>query len=136
QFAVQGDDDRLIEQVSEELAQRLAAVTGAVDVERSVTAGRPSQLIVFDRARANDLGVPVAQVSTTVRALISGERVGVYRAGDEEADIVVRLSEADRQAAGDILRLPIVTTRGTQVPLGAVANIVESTEPSEIARED
>ncbi|MBI3997772.1 MAG: efflux RND transporter permease subunit, partial [Armatimonadetes bacterium] len=136
QFAVQGRDFQVLDRVSADLVARLQQVPGVVDVDRSIRPGKPGRAIVLDRPRATDLGVTSAQLGTTVRALVNGERAGTYRAGDREIDIVVRLGEADRDSLANVLRLPIGTARGTQVPLAAVARLVESAEPDQIAREN
>ena len=136
QFSIQGEDFTQLDQVSAELVARLQRVPGLTDVDRSLKPGRPGRTIVLDRAKAADQGVTVAQVGTTVRALINGEQVGTLRRGDRDLDVVVRLAEADRNDPADVLKLPIVTPKGTQVPLSQVASLVDSTEPSQIEREN
>jgi HAE1 family hydrophobic/amphiphilic exporter-1 len=106
----------------------------ADDVDRSLSARRPSLELAVDRARAADLGVPAAQVATTVRALVNGERAGLYRAGDADVDVLVRLRADDRRTADDLQRLPVVTARGVLAPLSAVTRAVPSTEPPTIDR--
>ena len=136
QFAVQGDDFKALDQVSAELVSRFQRIPGAIDADRSSKPGKPGQAIVLDRAKATDLGVTTAQAGSTVRSLINGDRAGTYRASDRDLDIVVRLAEADRADPSSLLRLPIVTARGSQIPLGQVASVVESTEPTQISREN
>jgi len=136
QFSIQGEDFRQLDQVSADLVARLQRVPGLTDVDRSLKPGRPGRTIVLDRAKAADQGATVAQVGTTVRALINGEQVGTLRRGDRDLDVVVRLAEADRNDPADVLKLPIVTPKGTQVPLSQVASLVDSTEPSQIEREN
>ncbi|MHB1417337.1 MAG: efflux RND transporter permease subunit, partial [Chloroflexota bacterium] len=136
QFAVLGDDFAALDRVSAALVVRLGEIPGAVDIDRSIKASRPERAIVVDQAKAASLGVTKAQVGTTVRALVNGEQAGTYRAGDQDTDIVVRLAEADRSSPAAILRLPIVTPLGAQVPLSSLASIVQSSAPSQIEREN
>ncbi|MBI4321593.1 MAG: efflux RND transporter permease subunit [Chloroflexi bacterium] len=136
QFAVQGDDFKVLDQVSAELVSRFQRIPGAVDVDRSIKAGKPGKSIVVDRARATDLGVSSAQLGTTVRSLVNGDKAGTYRAGSKDLNIVVRLAESDRANPSRIQRLPLMTARGVQVPLSTVATVVESSEPNQISREN
>ena len=136
QFSVQGEDFELLDQVSADLVERLRQVPGAVDVDRSIREGRPSRQIVLDRAKASDQGLTTAQVGMTVRALVDGERAGTYRSDGQSLDIVVRLAAGDRDSPDDVLRLPMVTSRGTRVKLSEVASLVDSTEPAQIDREN
>jgi HAE1 family hydrophobic/amphiphilic exporter-1 len=136
QFAVQGEDFEALDRVSTELVSLFQQISGAIDVDRSIKPGKPGQVIVLDRARASDLGVTSAQVGTTVRMLINGERAGAFRAGDQDLDIIVRLADSDRADSSSILRLPLLTSRGNQVPLATVASVVESSQPGQINREN
>ncbi|MDO8670101.1 MAG: efflux RND transporter permease subunit [Dehalococcoidia bacterium] len=136
QFAVQGDDFNALDQISAELVNRFKEIPGAIDVDRSIKAGKPGQVIILDRSRAADLGVGSAQLGATVRSLVNGDRAGTYRAGNKDLNIIVRLAEADRTNIASIQRLPIMTARGNQVPLSTVATIVESSEPSQISRDN
>ena len=136
QFSVEGSDLDQLDRVSTELVARLQQVHGLTDVDRSLKPGRPERAITLDRDRAADLGVSTAQVGATVRALINGEVAGSYRAADRDEDVVVRLAETDRDAPEKLLQLPIVTARGIQLPLSAVASVSASTAPNQIDRLD
>lgn len=136
QFSVEGPDLAQLDRVSAELVERLRQVPGVTDVDRSLKQGRPERLIAVDRERAADLGVSTAWVGSTVRTLVNGAVAGSYRAADKDVDIVVRLAEGDRDTTEKVLQIPIVTARGVQLPLSAVASAVPSTEPHRIDRQD
>ncbi|MGI5834880.1 MAG: efflux RND transporter permease subunit [Chloroflexota bacterium] len=136
QFKVQGNDIDQLDKVSIEVMERLSKVSGVVDIDRSIRPGRPGRIIVLNRARATDLGVSTAQVGTTIRTLVNGEQAGSYMAEEEDMDIMVRLAEEDRYHAENILKLPIASTRGSLMPLSAVASLAPSSEPHQIEREN
>ncbi len=132
QFSVEGTELDQLDSISRDLADRLRQVPGIVDVNRSVREGSPQRLIAVDRDRATDLGVSTAQVGSTVRTLINGDRAGSYRTADKDVDVVVRLSESDRDNPEQLLQLPIVSNRGVQLPLSTVAGVSPSTEPNQV----
>ncbi|MCL4371180.1 MAG: efflux RND transporter permease subunit, partial [Chloroflexi bacterium] len=136
QYKIQGPDFNKLDQVSQEVAARLASVPGVVDVDRSSKEGGPQQSIVLDRARATDLGVSANQVASTLRTMVNGDKAGTFQTADRDVDIVVRLTEADRDNLNKILQLPIATSGGRQIPLSAVAGMLPSTEPAKIDREN
>jgi HAE1 family hydrophobic/amphiphilic exporter-1 len=136
QFSLQGNDQHDLDMASARVVEALQAVPGAADVDRSIKPGKPSVEFQVDRARAADLGISAAQVGTTVRALVNGERAGEYRAGDKSVDLVVRMRPEDRNTVDDLLGLPVVTGRGVQVPLSAIARSTPTTEPAVIERQD
>ncbi len=136
QFSVQAASPEALEAASLQVMEAIRQVPGAADVDRSIRPGPPRVDLLVDRARAADLGVSAAQLGSTLRVLLSGERAGGYRAGDKDVDVVVRLRAADRATLDDVLRLPVANTRGAQVPLSAVARATTTTDPPVIERED
>ena len=133
-FSVQGPSLADLDVASAEIVAALGRIPGVVDVDRSLRAGRPELRVEVDRPRAADLGISTAQVGATVRTLVNGETATKYRAGDEEYDVVVRLRPADRDRASEIAELPLVTNRGSLVPLSAIARLVPSAGPASITR--
>ncbi|HEX2986967.1 MAG TPA: efflux RND transporter permease subunit, partial [Chloroflexota bacterium] len=136
QFKIQGADFDKLDQVSKDMVATLQTVPGIVDVDRSAKDGGPQRVIVLDRARATDLGISTNQLATTVRTLVNGDKAGTFQDVDKDIDIVVRLVDEQRDNTERILQLPISTTRGTQLPLSAVASLLPSTEPAKIDREN
>ena len=135
-ISVKGDDPAGIDDASAALVDRISRIPGAIDVERTLRRGKPANDVAIDRSRSADLGVSAAQVGLTVRTLLNGETATSYRVGENTYDIVVRLRPQDRLDPNAVLRLPITTARGTQVPLSAVANFAPVEEPTEIDRTD
>jgi multidrug efflux pump subunit AcrB len=58
-----------------------------------------------------------------VKASISGEKMGVYRDGKDEYNIMVRLPKERRENLADIENLLIPTNTGAPVPLSTVARL-------------
>ena len=135
-FTIQGEDLDVLDQVSADLVARFREIPGAIDADRSSKPGKPGLAIVLDRAKATDLGVSTAGAGLAVRALVNGDTAGTLRADDKDLDIVVRLTEEDRADPASLLGLPLMTSRGSLVPLSQVASVVESSEPTQISRED
>src|SRR5712692_3207019 len=134
--SVKGEDPEEIDAASAFLVERIAKIPGAIDVERTLKRGKPASDVSIDRSRSADLGVSAAQVGLTVRTLLTGETATSYRVGEHTYDIVVKLRPQDRVDPNAVLRLPITTARGTQVPLSAVASLAPVEEPVEIDRTD
>ena len=134
QLSVQGNNLADLDAASAQVADALRRVPGVVDVDRTLRVGRPELQVQVDRARAADLGISTAQVGATVRALINGETATKYRQGDRELDVVVRLRAEDRDRVEEVVRLPLLSPRGVQVPLSALASLTPATAPAEIER--
>lgn len=117
------------------LQSHMSATEGMVDVATNYTSGKPELRLVADPARIGDLGLTNADIATSVRALINGERATVLRRDGKDTDIVVRLAPDDRSnpaALGDI----IIPTRSGSVALSSLGTFELSSSPVSIRRYD
>lgn len=141
QVNLYGESFNTLERLSDELASRMADIDGVTDIESSLNAAQPIIGVRIDREAASDLGVSLQQIGATLRPLIGGEEVSDWTAPNgENHTLVVRLPEDLRSDVNSLARLPIsqsgATGSSAVVRLDQVADIVESTGPSEISRLD
>lgn len=109
-------------------------VPGLVDLKDDFSMAMPEIRVMVDREKASLLGLSTAEISRTVKAAISGSKLGVYREGKDEYDIVARLPEPRRQEFSDIENLLVPTMSGAPVPLSTVAQVELSTGFGSIRR--
>jgi HAE1 family hydrophobic/amphiphilic exporter-1 len=91
QLNVRGSDMQQLIDVTNNLKAELAKVPGMVDLDTTHRGGKPEVEIVVDRERAADLGVPVASVASTIRAMIAADAVSELKDGVDVYDIVLQL---------------------------------------------
>ncbi len=120
---IRGADVAVLGELVERAKARIQGVPGLVDLEDDLSRANPEIRVVVDRERATLLGLSTAEVSNTVKAAIAGTKVGTYREGEDEFDIVARLPETQRQGFADIERLLVPTQGGDPVPLSSVARL-------------
>jgi HAE1 family hydrophobic/amphiphilic exporter-1 len=116
------------------LVQRLAAIRGFVDVDTAQAQRSPELQVAVDRQRAADLGVRMADVATTLRILVGGEKVGFYREGGEQYDVRLRLAEPFRRDAGALGDVTVPAAGGQLVRLANLARLVPGMSPAQIDR--
>ncbi|HEX5415323.1 MAG TPA: efflux RND transporter permease subunit, partial [Chloroflexota bacterium] len=136
QYSVRGSDPVAVDKVSSDLARRLSAVPGAIDVDRSAKPGAPGLAVVLDRDKAAANGLTAAQVGATLRAMVTGETARTLTYGGSNLPIDVRLQPSDRANPTELSGLPIATARGTTVSLGDIGHLEQVTEPSQVDRAD
>lgn len=143
QISLQGPDNDMLAKISGELRALIAGVPGAVDIESSLKAARPTLAVSLDRALASDLGISLQTLSATLRTLVSGEEAGSFRDPNGQSyEVMVRLPEVARKGVGDIARLPLASSVPREdgaphmVSLREVAEITPGTGPSQINRRD
>lgn len=129
-----GEDLEVLRAQAALLHARLAPIPGLVDleIERQVLA--PQLRLYIDHAAAARHGVSASELLVELQALIEGVRVTQVVEGSRRFDLVMRLSERNRDphALGDVL---IPTPRGA-VPLRQLARIEDTDGPNQIARDE
>jgi len=136
EIEIQGYDLESLRTVSEQVLTLLRASDRFADVESSLERGHPEIQIFFDQERAAALGLTVKQISDQVVGKIRGRVATRYSWRDRKIDVLVRLSEQDRQSISAVRDLIINPESDRPVPLSAVAEIRISEGPAEIRRTD
>ena len=138
-----GPDPDTMTRLINEFAEKVAKIPGIADLEVSEKARNPALSIRLNNDIASDLGITVQQVGATVRPLLAGDTVTYWLGPDgQNYEVNVQLSKDRRQLASDLGNLYLTTSkRGPDgqmrmVPLRQVADIVESTSPQIIKRQD
>lgn len=135
QFTIRGNEMDQLVRTADELAEYIRGIEGFVDVDTTFTGGKPELAIEVDRARAGDLGVPVAQVASTLRSLMAADAIGTLKDEGEVYDIVVQLPADRRASLRNLDGITVRSTTGQLVDLANVVRVVERTGPSEIERQ-
>ena len=138
-----GQDPETLKRLISEFAEKVAKVPGIADMETSEKALNPALSIRLNNDAAADLGISVQQVGATVRPLLAGETVSYWLGPDaQNYEVNVQLPKEGRRLASDLGNLYLSTNkRGPDgqlrmVPLRQVAEIVETTSPQIIKRQD
>jgi HAE1 family hydrophobic/amphiphilic exporter-1 len=98
--------------------------------------GLPQIELKMDRARMYSLGLSVAAVGQEIKSAIDGVTATKYRSGGSEYDILVILSEADRDSLPDLDRIFVMSATGQRVSLASFASFEKTTGPIDIKREN
>ncbi len=141
-FSVQGPDLAELERLSRQIMPRLGAIPGLTDLDSTLKPDKPTLAIDVKRDAAADLGLNVNALAGALRTLVAGISVGNWRAADgENYDVRLSLAPSARDAAADLVNLPLVlgsNADGTArvVRLSQVAEVRAATGPNQINRRD
>jgi HAE1 family hydrophobic/amphiphilic exporter-1 len=72
------------------MATALARVPGVVDVDTTLVLGKPELAVSLDRKKAAELGLQVADVANTLRAMVGGRKISTYNEGGEQYEVHAR----------------------------------------------
>jgi multidrug efflux pump len=92
---------------------------------------KPQLDIAIDRARAADLGVPVARVATTLESLFGGRRVTQFKQDSRQYDVILQIEDAARLTPADLGRVYVRSEKGGLVQLSNVVSQRETITPEE-----
>ena len=133
---IRGHNLALLEVLADQVAARMRAVEGLVDVKSSTEGGNPELQIVFDRERLSTLNYTVAQLGAVIRSKVQGDIATDIVREDRNIEVRLRTDEGYRDSVRDLRNLNIRQSGATPLPLSAVAEVVETEGPAEIRRSD
>jgi len=142
EISIRGDDRDDLTRLAHRVQSILYNSPGAVDVDNTLEEGKPEIQIEVDRKMADDLGLSLAAIPMTVRALVEGEVVTRYKEGDDEYDVRVKLDERFRTSADQVGRIMVESDKKVAgkdvflVPLNRVAQMDKLTSIGEFRRYD
>ncbi|MFH1898740.1 MAG: efflux RND transporter permease subunit [Candidatus Desantisbacteria bacterium] len=120
---VSGKDYLMLSSYAQQIKNILHSLPGVVDVKDDYSKGRQEIIIDINQDKAARVNANTAMVACSVRTAIQGSKISVYREGNEEYDITLRLPSEQRVNISDIEQLNIAAKEGIQVPLGEIATV-------------
>ena len=139
QYSIRGRNLEELNGYSKQIVSEFSKLSGIVDVDTSLEAGKSEVKVYIDRNKAADLGVDIATVAETINFLIGGE-VDITRFKDEARgrryDVKMRLNPENRKDPDDIGRLFVRSKDGRMIELSNIVEIKEGGGPSVINRVD
>jgi hydrophobic/amphiphilic exporter-1 (mainly G- bacteria), HAE1 family len=134
QYMIGGPDIQKLEQYAKQLMAELRKVPGAVDVDSSLSLGKPQFGITIDRAKAAELGVSVADIANTLRLLVAGDKVSDFNEKGEQYEVHVRSIADVRNHLDELKMVSVPSSKFGTVPLDDVVRFRQGAGPAQINR--
>ncbi|XPV75347.1 MAG: efflux RND transporter permease subunit [Desulfovibrio sp.] len=120
---IYGEDLQKLGLIAANFKRAIKDIPGLVDLKDNYVAAKPEIRVNVDKEKAAILGTDAAAIAQTVKTAINGFKVGVYREGKDEYDIIARLPKKDRKSLDDIKRITISNSKGDPVPITSLCEI-------------
>jgi CzcA family heavy metal efflux pump len=120
---IYGDDMAVLAALVEQVRSVMREIPGIVDMKDNLVTGKPEIQVRVDKEKTALMGLDTYTVAWTVKAAVNGAKVGVYREGKDEYDIVAKLPEKDRQSVEALRRITVSGPNGEPVPLTTLAGV-------------
>jgi HAE1 family hydrophobic/amphiphilic exporter-1 len=134
QITLLGDDLNTLDGYAKQIQDYLDDQPGTTNIESSLKAGTSKLVFVPDYAELSDRGISQGQIGQTLRMFASGMEIDSINVGEEERDIVYRMSTegADPTSLGRLT----IRSGNENIPLSALGRFELRTNPTLITRDD
>jgi len=133
---VYGYDFQQTDKIAKELSERIAKISGLVNVKVSRGDYTPEYQVEFDREKLAINGLNISTASNFLRNRINGLTASLYREDGEEYSIRVVYGPEYRQSIEDIENILIYNQQGQGVRLKDLGRVVEKFSPPTIERKN
>ena len=125
-------------QVAQAVRQALAQTTGIVDLDDSAIANAPRQLVLVDRAKAMQMGVPQAAIVSALHAGLMGEAATWLRDAHSKypTPVLLQLPPERHGDLSALLQLPVRTADGRTVAIGELVTVTDTLREQPIYHKD
>lgn len=136
EFALTGNDYQTIYEATREFVRHLEQTvpelgTGQISYQPT----QPQLRVNIDRRRAEDLGVALSDISTTLRVAINGDDLTDLNIGDQAVPIILQANRSLVNDPTDLSNLYLRARSGQLVPLSSLATITEEGVAAELERQ-
>jgi len=134
---ITGDDPQLTYATARKVVDEMATLPFVRDARINNDLPRPEILIHPHLDLASQLGVTVESISDTIRIATLGDldqNSAKFSLADRQVPIRVSLTEDSRKSLTTLENLPVPTSKGSTVPLKAVADITFGEGPTRVRR--
>ncbi|KIO76392.1 acriflavine resistance protein B [Pedobacter lusitanus] len=131
-----GDDLEKLTDISQQIGKIVSTVNGAKDLYLEQATGLPQIVVKINRDQLARYGIDIETVNQAINSAFAGQSAGLVYEGERRYDMVVRLSEQNRQGIDDVKNIYISAPNGIKVPLIQLAAVEFKIGPNQIQRED
>jgi multidrug efflux pump len=132
QFVVRHPDFDSLATGMDRLTMRARQIPGLINVDTDLRVNKPELTVRYDRDRAEDLGVEIRDISSTLQTLLGGRRVSTFTRANKLYDVMVQLDRPMRATPSQMEGVYVRGRDGALVKLDAVAHVEEGVGPRQL----
>lgn len=131
-----GSDLNKMYSLGNQIKQEISDIDGLADINVEQQVERPQLKIIPRRDMLASYGISLSQFSKYINTMLGSEVVSQVFEGNRSFDLSLRVNESSRGTTQSIKDMKIETSTGEMIPLQYVADIVSSSGPNTINREN
>lgn len=122
--------------ISNQIKNEIQSVEGLVDLSVEQQVEIPQVQIKAKRDILNHYGITIGQFNEFIDVAFAGEKVSEIYEGAKTFDLVLRFNDANKGKIENIRNAMLDTHDGQKIPLHYVADVISTTGPNTINREN
>jgi HAE1 family hydrophobic/amphiphilic exporter-1 len=134
EFSIRGPNWEKLAEYSQAIMDKMSKSDLMLDVDTDYLAKIPEIRVQPDRAKADERGVSISTIGSTINSCVGGVRIGKYTREGRRYDVRIRLVPSQRTTSEDMDKLWVWNNRGELVQLGSVINVTSKPTPLTITR--
>ncbi|NIG54210.1 efflux RND transporter permease subunit [Chitinophaga sp. Cy-1792] len=132
-----GDNLDSLRSLAGNVEKMLEKTTGTIYISNPVSNLKSDIRVKIDREKAQQLGIPTANIDRVVRLAVSGINLGKYNdTNDNDYDILLTKQKAGRPTLDVFNDLYVNNSQGVAVPLKQIATLELETSPLSIRHQE
>lgn len=132
QYVVRNPDFDSLAVGMDRMTARARQVPGLINLDTNLRVNKPEITIEYERDRAEDLGIPIADIAGALQSLLGGLRVSTFTRDNKLYDVIVQLEAEQRATPRDMRGIYLRGSAGALTSLDAVARIEETVGPRQL----
>ena len=132
QYVVRNPDFDSLAAGMDRMTARARQVPGLINVDTDLRVNKPELTVEYERDRAEDLGIAIADISGTLQTMLGGQRISTFTRDNKLYDVIIQLEPAARSTPEAMSDLYVRGRDGVLVSVDAVARVEEGVGPRQL----
>lgn len=131
-FVIQNNNFDKIKEALPKILEKAKESSVLTGVDANLKFNKPELLIEVNRAKANELGVSVQDVSETLQLALSGQRFGYFNMNGRQYQVIGQVDRDYRDEPVDLTEFYVLNNRGEQIQLDNLVQVIEQSSPPQL----
>lgn len=134
--SLESRDLEKLKEACRQISDAVVSVDGVISATHSLADAATKAEIVIDPIKAAAAGLTPQAASGTIYSIMSGTDAMDVLVDDREYTVTVEYPEDEYPTVNEVYGMTLTNTKGTEVPLSDIAEIVFTDSPTTITRQD
>lgn len=133
---IKGPDKDVLEEIAKQAEANIKSTSKFRNIKTTVSDGKEEVQFKIDRRKAQEYGINISGIGSTLRTAISGSDAANVTIDGDTMDVNLQFKDASVDSVADVEQIKIMSTNGQQIPLSAFAHITIAKSVKSVSRSD